>query len=139
MQPFIENCSARDIKEGLHFEPGPNCMLISITDPAGWRPDAKCRFTERHDFEFLDAEDTDFDIPDEAKISREQADEIASLLERALENKMNVIVHCVAGICRSGAIVEIGVMMGFRDPGKYRQPNLRVKTKLMQSLGWTYE
>jgi predicted protein tyrosine phosphatase len=51
---------------------------------------------------------------------------------------MNVVVHCMAGICRSGAVVEVGVMMGFNDCEKYRQPNLRVKHKLMKQLGWTY-
>jgi hypothetical protein len=29
-------------------------------------------------------------------------------------------------------------MMGFNDCEKYRQPNLRVKHKLMKQLGWTY-
>ena len=135
--PWIENVAAADIPTGFHHDVGPNSMLISITDPAGWRPEAKHDFKERHDFEFLDAEDED-GFPDEAKISDAQAEQIVALLQQALENRMNVVVHCMAGICRSGAVVEVGVMMGFTDCEKYRQPNLRVKHKLMKQLGWTY-
>ena len=135
--PWIENVAASDVSLGFHHDAGPNSMLISITDPAGWRPEAKQQFKERHNFEFLDAEDTD-GFPDEAKISDAQAEQIVKLLQRALENRMNVVVHCMAGICRSGAVAEVGVMMGFNDCEKYRQPNLRVKHKLMKQLGWTY-
>ena len=135
--PWIENVAAADIPTGFHHDCGPNSMLISITDPAGWRPKAKHDFKERHDFEFLDAEDAD-GFPDETKISDAQAEQIAALLKHALENRMNVVVHCMAGICRSGAVAEVGVMMGFNDCEKYRQPNLRVKHKLMKQLGWTY-
>ena len=52
---------------------------------------------------------------------------------------MNVIVHCTAGICRSGAVTEIGVQMGFDDVGRYRQPNLLVKHKMSKVLGWVYD
>ena len=135
--PWIENVAAADIPTGFHHDVGPNSMLISICDPAGWRPNAKQQFKERHDFEFLDAEDDDRE-PEESKITDAQAEQIVTLLQRALENRMNVVVHCTAGICRSGAVVEVGVMMGFNDCEKYRQPNLRVKHKLMKQLGWTY-
>ena len=135
--PWIENVAAADIPTGFHHDVGPNSMLISICDPAGWRPEAKQQFKDRHDFEFLDAEDEDRE-PEEAKITDAQAEQIVALLQQALENRMNVVVHCTAGICRSGAIVEVGVMMGFNDCEKYRQPNLRVKHKLMKQLGWTY-
>jgi predicted protein tyrosine phosphatase len=135
--PWIENVAAADIPTGFHHDVGPNSMLISIADPAGWRPEAKQQFKERHNFEFLDAEDED-GFPEEAKITDAQAEQIVELLQRALENRMNVVVHCMAGICRSGAIVEVGTMMGFNDCEKYRQPNLRVKHKLMKQLGWTY-
>jgi len=135
--PWIENVAASDVSLGFHHDCGPNSMLISICDPAGWRPEAKQQFKERHNFEFLDAEDSD-GFPDEAKISDAQAKEIVQLLKHALDNRMNVIVHCMAGICRSGAVAEVGVMMGFNDCEKHRQPNLRVKHKLMKQLGWTY-
>ena len=113
-------------------------MLISIVDPAGWVPEAKYIFKERHNFEFLDAEDAD-GFPDEAKISDAQAQEIVGLLQHALDNHMNVVVHCFAGICRSGAVCEVGVMLGFDDTGRFRSPNLLVKHRMMRALGWTYD
>ena len=135
---FIENVAAIDVSKGHHMDAGPNAMLISITDPAGWRPTAKYPFKERHDFEFLDAEDPD-GFPEEAKISDEQAKELVRLLQHAIDNSMNVVVHCTAGICRSGAVVEVATMMGFQNCERFRQPNLRVKHKMMKSLGWTYD
>jgi predicted protein tyrosine phosphatase len=135
---FIENVSWEDVKNGFHSDMGVNAMLIQIADPASFFPVPKRQFKEIHQFEFLDAEDTD-GFPDEAKISDEQAQQIVSLLNHAIDNHMNVLVHCHAGICRSGAVVEVGSMMGFTPTDRYRQPNLRVKNKMMKVLGWTYE
>ena len=137
--PWIENVAADDIPKRFHHEAGPNSMLISITDPASWRPTPAHEFKERHDFEFLDVERDDH-VDDEAmKISDADAERLVRLLEHALANKMNVVVHCFAGICRSGAVCEVGVMMGFDDTGRFRSPNLLVKHKMMKVLGWTYD
>jgi protein-tyrosine phosphatase len=89
-------------------------------------------------FEFLDAEDDDR-FEDEVKISDDQAKEIVRLLQHALDNNMNVMVHCHAGICRSGAVVEVGTMMGFTATERLRIPNMRVKHKMMQVLGFYYD
>ena len=50
-----------------------------------------------------------------------------------------MLFRSTAGICRSGAVVEIGSMLGFTPVEKYRQPNLRVKHYMMDVLGWTYD
>jgi len=137
--PWIENVAAADVPSRFHHEAGENSMLIQIMDPApSWWPTPAHNFKETHRFEFLDAEDAD-GFPEEAKISDEQAAEIVRLLKHALDNKMNVVVHCYAGLCRSGAVAEVGVMMGFQDAERTRIPNLRVKQKLMRQLGWTYD
>ena len=52
---------------------------------------------------------------------------------------MNVMVHCHAGICRCGAVTEVGTMMGFTATEKFRMPNLRVKHRMMKVLGLTYD
>lgn len=135
---WIENVSRDDIRHGWHYECGENAMLIQISDPPGDHPTPKRKFKEVHQFDFLDAEDGD-GFPEEAKISDEQAAEIVRLLQHALDNCMNVVVHCHAGICRSGAVVEVGSMLGFTPTDRYRQPNLRVKHKMMKALGWTYD
>ena len=137
--PWIENVAASDIPIGFHHDCGPNAMLISITDPAGWKPEAKHQFKERHNFEFLDIELNDVALEEEMRCSQEQANELVRLLQHALENRMNVVVHCTAGICRSGAVCEVGVMLGFQDTERFRSPNLLVKHRMMKVLGWTYD
>ena len=137
---WIENVSKSDVNLGFHMNAGPNAMLIRIQDPATEFGNIKHAqmFKEVHEFEFLDAEDED-GFEDETKISDDQATELVRLLQHALDNSMNVVVHCHAGICRSGAVVEVATMMGFTPSDKFRQPNIRVKTKMMKVLGLTYD
>ena len=137
--PWIQNCAADDIPKGFHVAVGENSMLIQITDPASWRPVPKHQFKEVHHFEFLDVEENDHVLEEEMKCSQEQANQIVALLQHALEERMDVIVHCFAGICRSGAVCEVGVMMGFSDTERFRSPNLLVKHRMMKALGWTYD
>ena len=135
--PWIENVAAADIPMRFHHEAGPNSMLIQIMDPCPtWWPTPE--FKEVHKFEFMDVERDD-KWPDEVKITPAQAEEIVRLLQHALTNRMNVVVHCMAGLCRSGAVTEVGVMMGFDDTRRFRSPNLLVKHSLMRALGWTYD
>ena len=134
--PWIENVAAIDVTKSHHHAAGENSMLISITDPAGWPPEAMHKFKERHNFEFLDADDG---FPEECLVSDAQAQEIVRLLQHAMKNRMNVVVHCTAGLCRSGAVAEVGVMMGFGDTERTRIPNIRVKHRMMKALGWTYD
>jgi protein tyrosine phosphatase len=136
--PWIENVSLGDIPKGRHHNAGENSMLIQIVDPAMEFPTPMHKFKETHQFEFLDLEKDD-DAAEELKISDIQAAQLVEHLKHALENRMNVVVHCVAGVCRSGAVCEVGVMMGFDDCEVFRSPNLMVKHKMMQVLGWTYD
>lgn len=131
---WIQNVALADIPKRHHIDAGENSMLIQIVDPCMEFPIPKHQFKEIHQFEFLDIEEeNDFAITDK------QAAQLVALLQRAFENRMNVVVHCHAGICRSGAVAEVGVMMGFQDAEAFRAPNLRVKHKMMQQLGWTYD
>lgn len=139
MTPWIQNVARSDIVRGLHIEPGPNAMLIQISDPPGNHPTPKYQFREVHQFDFLDVEIDDEVLEEEMRCSQEQANELARLLKHALDNRMNVIVHCHAGVCRSGAVCEVGVMMGFRDTEVFRSPNLLVKHRMMKALGWLYD
>ena len=137
--PWIENVAAADVPTRFHHDAGENSMLIQIMDPGtSWWPTPAHNFKEIHQFEFLDAEKTD-NFPAEAKVTDTQARAIAKLLKHALDNRMNVVVHCMAGLCRSGAVTEVGVMMGFDDTQRFRSPNLLVKHSLMQALGWVYD
>ena len=137
--PWIENVSLGDIPKGRHHNAGENSMLIQIVDPDAEFPVPMHQFKETHQFKFLDIEATDFTINEAWRCSDAQAAELVRLLQHALVNRMNVVVHCHAGVCRSGAVCEIGVMLGFDDCEAFRSPNLLVKHKMMQVLGWTYD
>jgi predicted protein tyrosine phosphatase len=145
--PWIQNVSLSDVKKGHHVAVKENSMLIQIVDPAMEFPTPAQKFKEVHQFEFLDIEedgmtnngDGTFTDMGEFAVTQAQADRLVELLQHALENRMDVVVHCVAGVCRSGAVCEVGVMMGFDDTEVFRSPNLLVKHKMMRKLGWTYD
>ena len=145
--PWIQNVALSDIKKGFHINPGENAMLIQIVDPDLEFPVPLYAFKEVHQFDFLDVEedgltnngDGEWTNMGEFAITQEQANELVRLLQHALDNRMNVIVHCVAGVCRSGAVCEVGVMLGFDDTEIFRSPNLLVKHRMMKQLGWTYD
>lgn len=139
MLPWIQNVSLSDVRKGFHIDAGINSMLIQICDPPGDFPTPSYKFKEVHQFQFLDVEEKDEVLEESMKCSQEQANELVRLLQHALENHMNVVVHCHAGVCRSGAVAEVGVMMGFRDAEAFRSPNLLVKHRMMKCLGWTYD
>lgn len=136
--PWIQNVSLKDVEKGTHFDPGFRSMLIQIVDPAMNFPKPKFEFLETARFEFLDLETRD-NFAEEAKITSTQANQLVNLLHQALREDMNVIVHCVAGMCRSGAVAEVGIIMGFQDTEVPRSPNLRVKHFMMKELGLTYD
>ena len=147
MNPWIQNVSLIDVKKGHHFDAGINSMLIQIVDPGMEFPKPAKEFREIHQFEFLDIEedgltnngDGSWTDMSEFAVTQDQANKLVGLLQHAMENRMHVVVHCVAGVCRSGAVAEVGVMMGFRDAEAFRSPNLLVKHKMMKCLGWTYD
>ena len=135
MKPWIENISLDDVRKGYHYDPGFNSMLIQIVDPGVEFPKPKVAFRKTYQFYFLDVEDNE---PDgclyDAAITNADARGIAEALREAWNESMNVVVHCHMGVARSGAVAEVGVMMGFRDTEKFRIPNLMVKHKLMHYL-----
>lgn len=135
---FIQNLSIKDIQTGTHIIPYRSDVLIQIVDPAYGFPTPKHNFSEIHQFEFLDIENELGDIGEFA-MTDVQAKSIVEILESAYRHRANVFVHCHAGLCRSGAVAEVGLMLGFEDTGRYRLPNVLVKKKLMKALGWTYD
>lgn len=129
MNNFIENISREDIITGQHSNAGENSLLIQIVDFFDTFPAPKYRFKEILQFKFDDVEEGPTACTDD------QASQIALALQQAKEKNMNVIVHCFAGLCRSGAVVEVGVMLGFNPPDRVRWPNTLVKGKMLKALG----
>ena len=151
-KPFIQNVSRRCIELGNHLIGEDNwysditkvrylrdTVLISISDPDQQPPIPYYSFKTSLYLDFLDLEENQMPEAESLKISYEDAEKIIKFLQDALDNGYNVVVHCTAGVCRSGAVAEVGTMMGFRDTGTYRQPNLMVKRYLMKVLGWNYD
>jgi predicted protein tyrosine phosphatase len=130
---FIENCSKKDIIRGKHKDAGENSMLIQIKDPDWDYCSPYFNFKEVYQFSFADIKN-----PSEQDLAHavtdDQAKALADCLMRAKEHKMNVIVHCVVGRCRSGAVVEAAVGLGFDDPLKKRNPNQLVLEKIKKYL-----
>lgn len=135
----IQNVGYHDIKRGdfeLPSEEQPS-ILIQCVDPCIEFPKPKCAypFKEVYQFEFSDVEDKE-DMVWPFRIRIEQALEIITILKTARMQECNVVVHCMAGVSRSGAIVEFAVNeLGFTDPSTYRNPNkymLWLMTKLFK-------
>ena len=142
--PFIQNVSLHNIEQGNHHDAGDTGVLIQIVDPGMQFPKPRRRFSEVHQFEFFDVEEpTDVIVlgvgsMELCVISDSDAQRLVDVLQTALDRRQSVIVHCVAGLCRSGAVAEVGTMMGFADTETFRQPNVLVKSKMIQALGWGY-
>ena len=127
-----------DIVKGNHrHDDLDHTVLIQIQDFGSWqfaRPQHQEKFHKIHQFCFEDCE-----VEYQSSIQDEQAAELAKILQEALTNGHNVLVHCHAGICRSGAVAEVGTIIGFDEPDRDRIPNLLVKHKIMKALGLTYD
>jgi predicted protein tyrosine phosphatase len=139
---FIENIAYVEALLGMHKNPGEDGILIQICEPAQDFPNPAFKFLPEniYKFDFCDVEEDGGELFEEFGMKPSQAEEIAKVLKMALEQERNVIVHCFAGLCRSGAVVEVGTMLGFTSvEGRTRMPNTWVKTQLMKKLGLSYE
>lgn len=136
--PWITNISMADVIKGNHPAVNNNTILIQIKDYDNFTkfPDPKFNndFMGIYRYAF-----NDIDIPDITSFNAKYATGIAHILSTALQNDVNVIVHCHAGICRSGAVADVGIMMGFDDASSgNRIPNTLVKTLLRNALDIKY-
>ena len=136
--PFIENVSFHGMQKGMHYDPGPNGIWISITDPTMEPAKPAFKFSEWHEFHFLDIDKSSpmWNAMSEFAITPEDGKKIADILTGAFQKGRNVIVSCVAGLCRSGAVVEAGVACGFQDTGVVRAPNVMVKNTILREMSW---
>ena len=137
-QLFIENVSLQDVIDGNHIDTSSrSTVLIQIIDHEMLDyPNPKQTFSEIYQFRFDDTED----LFDPNRITDTQAASIAYILRDAYNNRKNIVVHCHAGICRSGAVVDCGTMIGFSDvEHRLRIPNVLVKRKILDNLNLSFD
>lgn len=138
--PKIVNLSMSDVVQGRFPDwCDKDTILIQIQDTDN-SPTAKFanvkkrgRFVSCVQMRF-----DDIDKPDPGYftvISDDQAKQLADVIKHAKLNDLNIAVHCHAGLCRSGAVVEAAVRYGFDDPKKTRMPNTLVLKKISHNLG----
>ena len=129
--PFIQNVPAINIANS-NYRLSTYSVLIQIGDFENpFFPDAtNLGFESIYRFKFDDSEEGD------KAITNLQAMEIANIIRHCKLHDKDIIVHCVAGLCRSGAVAEAAICYGFEDTGVRRQPNLRVKKLLLHHLGF---
>lgn len=137
--PRIENVSYADILKGNYQNDPSKTVLIQITDVDGQVPVPPDTFFDGIVFSFADLTDAgENNINASVMFNESQAQSIATVLKGALDIGMNVTVHCVAGLSRSGAVAEVGEMMGFEYIGRTKIPNVHVKSLLLKELGLSY-
>ena len=133
--PTVENVSRFCIEKGFHKTNYHGSVLISINDPGMEPPKNSNKFTCCFPFYFLDAEKPiDGDPDGDFLISDYDAHRIAEIIEMCYSQNINIIVHCSAGVCRSGAVAECAEAYGFEYIGNHKQPNLLVKKMVMNKL-----
>ena len=126
--PFVENVSRDALVMGLHSEfDYEKDLLIQITDPDSEFPVPLKRFRHVVQYKFWDSEEDDGPAHD-------QAIQIAIQILTAWRNNQNILVHCQAGLCRSGAVAEAAIMLGFKEVHPTRWPNMRLGKQLTDIL-----
>jgi predicted protein tyrosine phosphatase len=131
-KPFIQNISRKDIELGNHAPTSAeHTILIQISDPPRDSPTPSAKFKHTYEFFFDDIEE-ETGSHGELGIDDQQAQEIANIIRLAWDNDYDIIVHCHAGLCRSGAVAQAA-------GGREQVPNLRVKHKVMAALGLSYD
>lgn len=138
------------------YEPEPNTVIISITEPIF--PGHKIKRSEparlrpgyvdilRLEFQDYDPiKETTFGSgilrpnhvwpKDAALFTQKQAAQTSRFLRK--HRGKNIVVHCAAGISRSGGIVvaALEAFPEYEDKGWQRYPNNHVKTLMKRALG----
>lgn len=137
IMPWIKNVPEDFVKTSF---PEVNEVCISITQPE--RSEPKPALKGYVDTLRLEFSDTDPSIVYNTKdkrvmrpFTRWQADAIVKFVNRY--RGLNIVVHCAAGISRSGAIVValLEAMPEYEDKGWDRFPNKHVLSVMIDALG----
>ena len=83
-----------------------------------------------HSFTFHDSEESS-----EGCFSAINAASVAADIISCKSLGLDLVVSCIAGLSRSGAIVQAAIDYGFEDTGRIRTPNNRIKGMVREALG----
>lgn len=114
-----------------------NYILISIDEQFKFPviPKDKIQPISYQRFTFGDLEESsDSDDCSCLLFDLEDRDRILEIYRNCLENNIDLLVHCTAGISRSGAIIEVGLLLGFElEHPTHRIPNAYIKSSLLKA------
>ena len=80
----------------------------------------------------------DVNPPEVGAMTVKQAAELYEFLLMAYKNRCHVVVHCTAGLCRSGAVVEfLWRHFGYSEVTHVRLPNSHILNLLEDQGGFT--
>lgn len=124
--PTVEHVDMHDVARGRHATLPEGAALIQVVDPdMDWpTPMAQFRYILR--LKFLDIDPQADDTPDTWAMSESQARAVDAFLAEALREGRNVLVHCVHGSSRSGAIAAHAQSQGFECLRPLTEPNAHV-------------
>lgn len=138
---YVHNVDYLSFKEGWFVNtPKNKTILISICDadkkfhvPKGSQMDdwagAWC-------FHFDDIGPELNGVDDCYAMTETQGQSLVCILNDAVHNKWNVVVHCTAGLCRSGAVAEFLIRhFGYHEVNPVRLPNIHVLNTLERIAG----
>jgi predicted protein tyrosine phosphatase len=133
MDKFTANFSRVTIETRFPFQLNHRDWLISINDAAGWAPSVKDNFDQVFEFYFDDEADPTWP----GIMQQDQAIQLANVISNARDMHKNLWVHCTAGMCRSGAVVEVLGLLGWTITDEFsprRIPNTHVFRLLRQQF-----
>lgn len=130
--PWIMNRGEGAVEQ---MEPEPETVCVSITEPG--RKAKLPRFDDLLRLEFQDYDGERKHPEDAVLFSPQRAARTARFLRKHRDAGRNIVVHCAAGISRSGAIVEAALeaFREYEDRGWPRFPNGHVKRLMKRALG----
>lgn len=131
---YTSNLSLHDV-QNINFPwfiyEDNGCILIRLHNPDYEFPKGESDYLRENFFQ----EVYELALEDSYIVPDETIDKLAKLIFDAKERKQNILVHCHAGISRSGAVVEVATMLGYKDIGRHRNPNRVIKENLRKALG----
>lgn len=102
------NFPRKVIETRFPFEVGPQDWLISIIDVGCQPAQVRSPFDRVWTWCFADVQ-----VHERGAMTPEQAQKMANVIHHAKAMQKNVWVHCTAGMCRSGAVVEVLNLLGW--------------------------